>query len=150
MLGALNGLLKSIGGTRDDKHKLWLIRCTGGFSKKKKILTQGNYFGFTAAALRRPPPPHLCVLKQGCRKHNTNGSGITLNIQMAKLIVYAWIHHCDYLAPLASLLRALKATRSAFCFHWPPLKSYFDHTARLRGWSSHAKKMNQFQQFFRC
>lgn len=41
---------------------------------------------------------------------------------MGKLIVYAWIHRCDYLAPLASLLRSLKATPSAFCFHLPPLK----------------------------
>lgn len=76
-----------------------------------------------------PPPPHLCVLKRGCRKHNTNGSGITLNIQMGKLIVYAWIHHCDYLAPLASLLSPLKATQSAFCFHFVPFKS-LGHTMR--------------------
>lgn len=87
------------------------------FGNKKKLLTQGNHFGF-----RRPPPFHPCVLERGCRKHNTNGSGITLNIQMGKLIVYAWIHRCDYLAPLASLLRSLKATPSAFCFHLPPLK----------------------------
>lgn len=58
---------------------------------------------------------------------------------MGKLIVYAWIHRCDYLAPLASLLRSLKATPSAFCFHLPPLKKKkksFDHTTRLRRRSS--------------
>lgn len=84
---------------------------------------------------QRRGPPRLCVLKRGCRKHNTNGSGITLNIQMGKLIVYAWIHHCDYLAPLASLLSSLKAMQSAFCFHLHPLKS-LDHTMRLYDWSS--------------
>lgn len=136
MLRTLNGLLKSVGGKRDDKHKLWLIHCISGFFKNKKLLTQGNHFGFTATAQR--PPPHLCLVKRGCRKHNTNGSGITLNIQMGKLIVYAWIHHCDYLAPLALLLSSLKATQSAFCFHLVPLKS-LDHTIRLYHWSSRYK-----------
>lgn len=87
---------------------------------------------------QRRGPPHPCVLKRGCRKHNANGSGITLNIQMGKLIVYAWIHHCDYLAPLASFLSSLKAMQSAFCFHLVPLKS-LDHTMRLYDWSSRHK-----------
>lgn len=87
------------------------------FGNKKNYWHRETTLGFAA-----PPPFHPCVLERGCRKHNTNGSGITLNIQMGKLIVYAWIHRCDYLAPLASLLRSLKATPSAFCFHLPPLK----------------------------
>lgn len=68
-----------------------------------------------------PSPHHLCVLKRRCRKYNTNGSGITLNIQMGKLIVYAWITRCHYLASLQS---SLKAMQSAFCFHALPLKSF--------------------------
>lgn len=105
------------------------------FGNKKNYWHRETTLGFAA-----PPPFHPCVLERGCRKHNTNGSGITLNIQMGKLIVYAWIHRCDYLAPLASLLRSLKATPSAFCFHLPPLKKKkkksFDHTTRLRRRSS--------------
>lgn len=81
--------------------------------------------------LQRRGPPHLCALERGCRKHNTNGSGITLNIQMGKLIVYAWIHHCDYLAPLASLPSSLKATQAAFCFRFGSIKKFRPHNETL-------------------
>lgn len=73
-------------------------------------------------------------MKRGCRKHNTNGSGITLNIQMGKLIIYAWIHHRDYLAPLASLLSSLKSLAECLLFSFGSIKKFRPHneTSSLR------------------
>lgn len=99
------------------------------FSEIKKITDTGK--ALWIRLLQRRGPPHLCALERGCRKHNTNGSGITLNIQMGKLIVYAWIHHCDYLAPLASLLSSLKATQTAFCFPFGSIKKFRPHNETL-------------------
>lgn len=76
--------------------------------KNKKLLTQGKHFVLC--------PAHRCVLERECTRHRTNGSGFTLNIQMAKLIVHAWIPCADYLAPLAALESMLKATQHAFVF----------------------------------